>query len=82
MLVEQPVRRPTVFEVLRLAHDMSGTRPEVDYVRLSSHLRALLTIASAQSVSLHPRVLSGPLSSTSETIHILLEPIGLYLTTI
>ncbi|ODO10756.1 hypothetical protein I350_01353 [Cryptococcus amylolentus CBS 6273] len=31
MLVEQPVRRPTVFEVLRMSHDMSGTRPEVDY---------------------------------------------------
>ncbi|ORX39956.1 kinase-like domain-containing protein [Kockovaella imperatae] len=27
MLVEQPSRRPTVFEVLRVAHDMSGTRP-------------------------------------------------------
>ena len=32
MLVEQPIRRPTVFEVLKMAHDMSGTRPEVDYV--------------------------------------------------
>ncbi|WVQ71712.1 hypothetical protein IAR50_001253 [Cryptococcus sp. DSM 104548] len=31
MLVEQPVRRPTVFEVLRMSHEMSGTRPEVDY---------------------------------------------------
>ncbi|WWD01252.1 hypothetical protein V866_008194 [Kwoniella sp. B9012] len=31
MLVEQPVRRPTVFEVLRVAHEMSGTKPEVDY---------------------------------------------------
>ncbi|WVW82961.1 hypothetical protein I302_104977 [Kwoniella bestiolae CBS 10118] len=31
MLVEQPVRRPTVFEVLKVAHEMSGTRPEVDY---------------------------------------------------
>ncbi|BEI91422.1 uncharacterized protein CcaverHIS019_0402420 [Cutaneotrichosporon cavernicola] len=31
MLVEQPSRRPTVFEVLRAVHDMSGTRSEVDY---------------------------------------------------
>lgn len=35
MLVEQPARRPTVFEVLRVAHEMSGTRPEVDYVSIS-----------------------------------------------
>lgn len=32
MLVEQPIRRPTVFDILRVAHEMSGTRPEVDYV--------------------------------------------------
>ena len=32
MLVEQPIRRPTVFEVLKTTHEMSGTRPEVDYV--------------------------------------------------
>ncbi|WVQ78365.1 hypothetical protein IAT38_000450 [Cryptococcus sp. DSM 104549] len=31
MLVEQPVRRPSVFEVLKESHNMSGTRPEVDY---------------------------------------------------
>ncbi|CAD6583916.1 MAG: hypothetical protein TREMPRED_003677 [Tremellales sp. Tagirdzhanova-0007] len=31
MLVEQPLRRPTVFEVLKTAHQMSGTRPEVAY---------------------------------------------------
>lgn len=34
MLVEHPARRPTVFEVLRVAHEMSGTRPEVDYVSI------------------------------------------------
>lgn len=34
MLVEHPLRRPTVFEVLKTAHEMSGTRPEVDYVSL------------------------------------------------
>mgnify|MGYP006876476516 CR=1 FL=1 len=38
MLVEQPLRRPTVFEVLKQAHEMSGTRPEIDYVRASSPL--------------------------------------------
>ncbi|KAK8869726.1 hypothetical protein IAR55_000294 [Kwoniella newhampshirensis] len=31
MLVEQPIRRPTVFEVLKTAHEMSGTKPQVDY---------------------------------------------------
>ena len=35
MLVEQPVRRPSVFEVLKVAHEMSGTRPEIDYVRVA-----------------------------------------------
>ncbi|ADV19530.1 NAK protein kinase [Cryptococcus gattii E566] len=38
MLVEQPARRPTVFEVLRVAHEMSGTRPEVDYPMPSKSL--------------------------------------------
>jgi hypothetical protein len=32
MLVDHPSRRPSVFEVLKIAHEMSGTRPEVDYV--------------------------------------------------
>ena len=32
MLVEQPIRRPTVFEVLKVAHEMSGTKPLIDYV--------------------------------------------------
>ncbi|WVO13943.1 hypothetical protein L204_101568 [Cryptococcus depauperatus] len=31
MLIEQPVRRPTVFEVLKVAHEMSGTKPEIDH---------------------------------------------------
>ncbi|WWC69349.1 uncharacterized protein I206_103287 [Kwoniella pini CBS 10737] len=31
MLMEQPVRRPTVFEILKIAHEMSGTKPEIDY---------------------------------------------------
>lgn len=34
MLLEQPVRRPPVFEILRQAHEMSGTKPAVDYVSL------------------------------------------------
>lgn len=41
MLVDHPARRPTVFEVLRTACDMSGTKPEVDYV--SRHWDALTT---------------------------------------
>jgi AP2-associated kinase len=32
MLMEQPSRRPTVFDILRVSHEMSGTRPEVEYV--------------------------------------------------
>ncbi|KAL7424048.1 Ark- serine/threonine protein kinase [Cryptotrichosporon argae] len=36
MLVEHPTRRPSVFEVLNVAHEMSGTRPEVDYGHLPS----------------------------------------------
>ena len=32
MLMEQPIRRPTVFEILKTAHEMSGTQPEVEYV--------------------------------------------------
>lgn len=32
MLMEQPSRRPTVFDILKVSHDMSGTRPEIDYV--------------------------------------------------
>ncbi|GMK58710.1 hypothetical protein CspeluHIS016_0601520 [Cutaneotrichosporon spelunceum] len=42
MLVEHPSRRPTVFEVLRSVHDMSGTRPEVDYPMPNRQLPALL----------------------------------------
>ncbi len=33
MLVEQPMRRPTVFQVLQRAHELRGTKPERDYVR-------------------------------------------------
>ena len=44
MLVDHPARRPTVFEVLRTACEMSGTRPEVEYVSL---LRGTLTIAQS-----------------------------------
>ncbi|WVQ98884.1 hypothetical protein IAU59_006015 [Kwoniella sp. CBS 9459] len=40
MLVEQPHRRPSVFEILRTAHEMSGTRPEVDYPIQSRSLAA------------------------------------------
>nr|XP_018263731.1 NAK protein kinase [Kwoniella dejecticola CBS 10117]OBR85889.1 NAK protein kinase [Kwoniella dejecticola CBS 10117] len=40
MLMEQPVRRPTVFEVLRMAHEMSGTKPEIDYPIPSRSLSA------------------------------------------
>jgi AP2-associated kinase len=32
MLMEQPSRRPTVFDILRVSHEMSGTRPTIDYV--------------------------------------------------
>jgi len=32
MLLEQPMRRPSVFEILNMAHEMSGTKPEIDYV--------------------------------------------------
>jgi len=32
MLVEQPMRRPSVFEILKMSHEMSGTKPEIDYV--------------------------------------------------
>lgn len=38
MLVEQPIRRPTVFDILLLSHEMSGTRPEVDYVCVTPSL--------------------------------------------
>ncbi|EIW69409.1 hypothetical protein TREMEDRAFT_73843 [Tremella mesenterica DSM 1558] len=31
MLVEQPSRRPTVFEILKTAHEMIGSKPEIDY---------------------------------------------------
>lgn len=56
MLVEHPSRRPTVFEVLRAVHDMSGTRPEVDYVSVSQ--RRDLTKANAQPpASRNPSVL-------------------------
>ncbi|WRT67254.1 uncharacterized protein IL334_004221 [Kwoniella shivajii] len=40
MLVEQPVRRPTVFEILKVAHEMSGTKPEIDYPIPSRSLNA------------------------------------------
>ena len=40
MLVEQPTRRPTVFEVLKTAHEMSGTRPEIDYVGVLHYSRS------------------------------------------
>ncbi|WVF72036.1 hypothetical protein IAT40_006848 [Kwoniella sp. CBS 6097] len=40
MLVEQPHRRPSVFEVLRTAHEMSGTKPEMDYPIPSRSLAA------------------------------------------
>ncbi|OCF36453.1 NAK protein kinase [Kwoniella heveanensis BCC8398] len=40
MLVEQPHRRPSVFEVLRTTHEMSGTKPEVDYPIPSRSLAA------------------------------------------
>jgi len=43
MLIEQPQRRPSVFEILRVAHEMSGTEPEVDYVSRSSYTAYLLT---------------------------------------
>jgi AP2-associated kinase len=34
MLVDHPARRPSVFEILNVSHEMSGTRPEIDYVRI------------------------------------------------
>ncbi|WWD16004.1 hypothetical protein CI109_100428 [Kwoniella shandongensis] len=40
MLVEQPIRRPTVFEILKTAHEMSGTKPEIDYPTPSRALPA------------------------------------------
>lgn len=40
MLVEHPARRPTVFEVLKVAHEMSGTRPLIDYPAPNRNIRA------------------------------------------
>lgn len=56
MLVEHPARRPTVFEVLRVAHEMSGTRPEVDYVSTFAHSphQPHLTYRSLCHQSLYP----------------------------
>lgn len=42
MLVDHPSRRPSVFEVLKIAHEMSGTRPEVDYVSALMSLESCL----------------------------------------
>jgi hypothetical protein len=44
MLMEQPTRRPTVFDILRVSHQMNGSRPAVDYVRCAQYsLRFMLT---------------------------------------
>ena len=59
MLVDHPARRPTVFEVLRTSCDMSGTKPETDYVS-HDETKAKLTLA-------HPiKIVS---SSSKATIH-------------
>lgn len=84
MLVEQPTRRPTVFQVLQRAHELRGTKPEQEYVRVanatscpvidafSSSSRSVLSYSNPRNLlplpSPHPQ-LPRPTCWTSPTPH-------------
>lgn len=63
MLLEQPTRRPTVFDILRVAHEMSGTRPEVDYVSAIDRLSRM----NCERLTSQPASLSNQIQPPSRT---------------